>query len=1325
MAGEKIFINNFENISLIDPNKIINDNGFPEDRNVTQENLVFYANLECNVQTRSRLVSGEKGTQVEQISLAKINFLRPNDQNYLTSKWTELLPQNRNANNLTNELLGITNITYRCNASFTPTIDIIMEDVKGRALFESGNDSIYSVFFNLPYPTFYLTLKGYYGKAVRYQLILQKFQASFDQSSGNFIINLNFLTYKFNVLNDLQLSDILALPSMYMKESTSNLPTNSVDSTANSANQINGNSQNVNTKLIFGGYEKIKEVYQIYKEKNLISKDFPELTLRQLIVKLENFEKDVLSSLGEISVEELTDAKTYRKELIEYKKKIVTLKPNSTKITFLDTKQTFYLIDKSDNQPYEVFTYKSDIQNYDQVISSFATEMEIFNSSLNKNNTFGEKGKNNNYKISVAISVNSIIGSPIIETKDIDIKETAKKRFKTQSPTKTQMDQIKKDLERLQVKIDAANEIDQQSGKNKYPLGVPFFFRFDGPESFLGKLANVEKELDSKISIIEQKLTEEINNILKSKDKGIGFEPTIRNVICVILASADAFLRKLDDVHKQAFDNRNNPTKKKSCSYDVKKDANSPVFPWPQYTKEIIDVSGNTKYDLRYPGDPNYINDTGGNDYSVWPEIEFVEEFVKGLTLREMPQLEITPQDNSEETIKRILISSFDYPSNTPYSVLQSQKFYYELWERITTISRYQGFGRGMKYKKILNFLQASEATNVIVGLGTSSVDLAEQLKNQILISTEYEKLLENISNDGVGNLWQNYIRGNLTTQYLKTEIQNASSLLTSELPTISQELITEKEPTKVEESINEYISETDKNTIEFTDTYPFIISDWNLDNLNDGKINNTFDKVIDVSKSLKYNLKSKKIVNYFGDVTLNNQGDNQKNRPFTFIPKSTSYTDFSIESIKSTTQSNITQKNLNFTEGKIQKIDTNLGNLSFNSSILNTPFFIKSIQEGVINEKNKSPYPYITASYLFLNSLPLSDLVFQFIDTDTENKRNYIGATIKKYGAIHSMPKLWIARIGAIWYRYKTYVESQTNSDILSAVMTPYNFDYNFDPINSQQIKNYEFKTFFGDYNIKLYESQNVSTIGGSFTLEFRQLGFYPNILNDFYYFINGENLYDTNNSIQTDIQSKIDSEDVLLFNNSDSSIKKQFGYNPSALSNNLTILNYSILFKSKNSSLEIEGDEYYYSTPSFGSRYNQAATECFSNSQLTRPIDNSVLNGTIRLLWGCSNYGYFPNVDSLCNFDEIPKTSKDLQWKVFLDGDSTIPDTNINTSFIDYILTIFTKQELDLFETEFLNFAKSSNDTKDNFTLQNILKESLKVKKTDFYNVNTDLMV
>ena len=66
-----------------------------------------------------------------------------------------------------------------------PKASILLEDIQGKALFQLGNSSPYAAFFNLPYCPFYLTLKGYYGQAIKYQLNLRTFNASYNSFSGN------------------------------------------------------------------------------------------------------------------------------------------------------------------------------------------------------------------------------------------------------------------------------------------------------------------------------------------------------------------------------------------------------------------------------------------------------------------------------------------------------------------------------------------------------------------------------------------------------------------------------------------------------------------------------------------------------------------------------------------------------------------------------------------------------------------------------------------------------------------------------------------------------------------------------------------------------------------------------------------------------------------------------------------------------------------------------------------------------------------------------------------------------------------------------------
>ncbi len=213
----------YNNIIVVDPNKTIDAFGKIRERLVDHENLVMYANLEAEVLPRTKLAVGASPEdRVRIVSIAKMNFLKPTKDSFLgTGYYDEITGDNTTkfkgvnqmytgtvvpkdgtkayivdrpndlSDVLDNGLLGITQITIDTNMSFIPSVRISLEDIQGRALFQLGNNSPYAAFFNLPYPPFYLTLKGFYGQAIRYQLNLETFNARFNTFSGNYQIDLD------------------------------------------------------------------------------------------------------------------------------------------------------------------------------------------------------------------------------------------------------------------------------------------------------------------------------------------------------------------------------------------------------------------------------------------------------------------------------------------------------------------------------------------------------------------------------------------------------------------------------------------------------------------------------------------------------------------------------------------------------------------------------------------------------------------------------------------------------------------------------------------------------------------------------------------------------------------------------------------------------------------------------------------------------------------------------------------------------------------------------------------------------------------------------
>jgi hypothetical protein len=277
----------YNNITIVDPNKVIDLDGNIKERYVNQEDLVMYANLECKVLPRTKLAVGVSMDSIQTVTIATLNFLNPGNKSILDNAYTDeitglgslqgkgvnqpgpsdlgktkksdefynqqVLRSNGKVGATDNGLLGITNISINQDLSFLPTVDMMLEDVKGKALFEGGNNSPYAAFFNLPYPLFTLTIKGYYGKAIKLALMLQNFSSRYDTSKGNFMVSCKFYTYKYTMLSEISMGYLVATPHMYQ-------------SRLKVQTQQGGpsNFTNVEDQVVERGYQKIKEMYNEY-----------------------------------------------------------------------------------------------------------------------------------------------------------------------------------------------------------------------------------------------------------------------------------------------------------------------------------------------------------------------------------------------------------------------------------------------------------------------------------------------------------------------------------------------------------------------------------------------------------------------------------------------------------------------------------------------------------------------------------------------------------------------------------------------------------------------------------------------------------------------------------------------------------------------------------------------------------------------------------------------------------------------------------------------------------------------------------------------------
>ena len=1306
--SESIYIDlDYENIFLVDPNSVNGENG-KEDRYVKHENLVMYANLECKLTPRSKLVYGVANNQVgsETVTIGKINFLKPGDKEFLSDNYlSELLgtdaavntarsinyaQQNgqslgdfnnniRNDGNLIdNGFLGISNIQMRTNASFTPTVTITLVDVRGRSMFEQGNNSPYAAFFTLPYPVFNLTLKGFYGKAVRYPLLLQKFNSSYDSSSGNFIVTLVFIAYKYGPFGEITLGEVLATPHMYTSKFTITKQTNTSNSNNQSVSEVQTSQK---------GFQNMVQLYDKYRSNGTLPANFPNITVQELQYKLDKFVQDVLTNSGQVDFQPLTDCDTYLENVEKYQGEIYLYGGGDSWFNqYMDGANFF--VDKVTKRKYYTFKTKFDTKSRTGEI----TQQDKTNSIQELNKIilkYNELLNKSSLSLPSKIKVEDLQIS--FTTDQIDIEETYITRYNKQPPT-SGLSEFTASLSKV---IGGAVSINSEGSDIK---SVPNqFFVFQGNEStFMYYTNELKKKSIERRKEYEEKIAGELEKILTSPNgNGIGFSPTIRNIIAVFVVSVEAFYGLLDDVHSKAYEQRNNEFRKGkvtindvNCNNTSQPVVTSEVFPWPLFTVKETTASGDTKYEIAYPGEPEYQNAVQSQNYEIWPEVEFVEEFVKGYAQRESTPNPYVSNQNENKDVNRLSLSTFDTPINSLiFSDKDETKFFYEIIERIMLQTYYQGFDREKNQKtQLINLITEATSKSITSSIGTSNPYLLDLLVNYKPDVAGYNDYLKHISNNGTGESWNKYIRDRFVTKEIYETTQVPSKLYFNFPADFSQPIPDFDKP----ESLTSYFQGSTHNKYYFYDTLPFISDDWISSNISDGKSITNYDLFNSTSQSIMFNTTLKTVTNYDKntDFDFNRPVTNFNYRKSQQINTSNFNNDFYTNLLSDA-------KNSLVTIGSVFYENYNgLMSQAQCTSIFNTPFFTNSIQNGVLNEKNGSSIAYAQSAYLFLNSLPLATLrerykkYMEVTGTGTGNQNytelDYIASSFRKFGGLHKLPYAWILKYGSIWYRYKTYLE--TGVDILDDCWTSFDYQSNYNPIDGNTDTTYTVTSTTETFNVTLKNIDVISLPG--LTYETISLGFYPKLINDFSYFYNGYNLIDLNyTNINNTMSYYLSDGTFKMYSpNSTRITSNESTYDPELY---LNISTYSCILKNT-----INNDGSYYVLPSFGSNVNQLYYEFFNTGtgDLQKDFDvPGTYNGSVRLDWSNPHFGYFdptgitkPNYDEyMSNIHSDSKQQNEFTF-IYQNGYSKIED----------IFGVFTKEELDIFEQEFLKFSQPQKE-------------------------------
>lgn len=1332
--NENIYVDSYQNIVVIDPNVIYDDSGVPTERLVDHENLVMYANLTVKESPRTRLLSNPDGLiDNRDVSIASINYLKPTkDTDYFTTNYTDsflglnLIKDNEKNQEAFSNLLLISSIETEIRQTITPTVTMVLQDIRGRALFEQGPNSPYNVFFAIPKPTFILTLKGWYGKALTYKLQLSQWDAKYDATSGNFIITAKFLAYTLGVLNNVNMQEVNLVPYMYRKTYEITPP---VNYNTLSASITNNGTDTVAPKKVLTteGYEKLKEVYAEYKAQNLIPQDFPEIGLKVLMAKLNDLEKNLVASLPKQIMTPITDYEKYNNDLNSYLKEIYSQTEKSWFKDNIDPKN--FVIDK--NGEY-LFSFKKEIfdsKNQDVKVKDLQGIIEKYNKALRENLTFGENTKPvvvgtktfTNLTIPNNIKLSTIQKS--LDNINIDYDKSFEKRTGQQlynysnigSPTTLSTLAILKP--ELIAPLVAFN-LDVEQTKD-------YWFKFEGNNSFITEITDMQRQLQQDLGELQTAIGQFLSILLEDY-KYLGFKPLFKHIVAIIMANAEAFLRLMNDVHGKAWNVRFDADRRRvilgsdktGVGADTKNNLltrnsgqEKPVYPFPEYFTQ--NVSGNEKYTEKYPGDLLEISNTKAYDKIKWPEVEFVEEFIKAYKQTKDNAKSDLDSIQAQQTVNRVSHSALDYPtSNVLYSNQKTPEFLYEIYERPYVYGNYTRLFKPGYENNVYEVISESEFNNIQNAISQDSPQLTKLLKSFAFRATNYILALRNFSNSGTGESWQKFINNIFVTDYLQSEVTNSFGIYDIDSVSLKSGLITAK-PQNLNK-LKEMVTSKNINTFEFLDTQPFNLPDWYKTNLADGNAA-TSSNIYNTSQT--YFIHDVKLVisNFNTTTTIKDI------RPITsfnfYTPTQPIIESSTAASFKSFYENRIGDSNikkLQATEGTVSYANYS-GNISSTqtTSILNTPFFINSIIEGVNKSKINDENPYVSAAYLFLNSLPLASLREKYktynSDTNTTSDLDYIFASLKKFGAIHKLPYAWILKYGSIWHRYKKYYIEGV--DILDNVWSNFDSVNQYDPINNNKTTTYSLLTpnTIGLNSIVL---ENVlPSAGGS--LSIINNGFYPQLINTFNYFYRGGDMFSAYTN--SEIQSKINSPTGITINSaSDATINLGEGYSTTSPTDSLLYKTWSCTIKDSNRGIE-------YIVPSFGYLYNQAKYECLNNNdkEIQPFLSNyAIFNGGVRCLWALPNYGYY-------NIDETEKPSPNYYFKKILSGQSqqqafSIQSSN-NYTTIEELLSVFNIDIMNYFENEFLKFSQSSSSFMKNI---NNIQSNSDVAVRNFQVLMTEIM-
>ena len=706
MPNSNDYIISNGNVILIEPNAVninrtLND-GVPFVNGISQyQDMYIFAELTARSKGRSVSINGNwTGTNPISINLmGNADQQTPESPNYLG--FTTNYYDGSTGNHTQYEGFGISSIKINISASFVPQINIQFVDLRGLAFFNQ-KDSPYRILFDFPPPTFTLTIKGYYGKPITYEIHLVKYTSEFNAENGNFIIDAQFVAMTFAPLADILLRYVVNVAliddASSMNPDTSGPPNNTYELILKLKNlysaiadKLKTDTESIKYDVALKELEYINSAMSIlddYKKNEILGSNLP-----YLIIKTDNQENFVEKSPA--TQENATSKIALITLPSEYG---ITIKDKATTgtATNLTNRLCLVFVAGTNNTPADADQWKQ-IDPQNPLIQPTLPQYDADSTRLTN-----LKKTLNDYRNTLIKNVNPALG---ISTKDIS------------------------EATSFFSEISIANNTTQDTLTQYISLDVTNYYY---------KLYKKKLETEKKKNELSGIVTTKVNNMVSQR---LGMIPSIYNIFSVILNDVDEFFKILRDTSEVA-----ESAHKTDYSKITNKNNNDingiKIYAFPLIIEDS-NVYGGSKEERVAP---IKLRDSGIN----FPELTMVDNFIdsfqtqKGLD----KEFNLRSEQNDDGTYKWIPISPIDSTlgdasPESPYIGINNDvlpqiykillKRFYVLSQGIIYDDFYKQDGNDTAHKAYINLYAEAEGVNLASALSSTknaskSNDLVKEL---------------------------------------------------------------------------------------------------------------------------------------------------------------------------------------------------------------------------------------------------------------------------------------------------------------------------------------------------------------------------------------------------------------------------------------------------------------------------------------------------------------------------------------------------------------------------------------------------------------------